>query len=271
MNLIKKGTTSVTRYMKLIDSSAGTPKTGYTIANLDLQYTRNQSAPSAKADATALAATSSAFSANKAIEIDSSFSPGLYRIDWPDAAFATGVDKVILCVTGSGVDPAFEEIQLVDNMPGELNTTTIDAVVDATWDEGNAAHVAAGSTGKSLSDASAAAANTASVVADAVWEEHLADHSGTAGSTAAALAAIGDPWSISLPGAYASGTAGFIIGTNLDVQVTTRARQSDMLLVKAQTDSLTFSAAGIVDANIQYVNNVEVAGTGNLGDEWRPV
>lgn len=40
--------------------------------------------------------------------------------------------------------------------------------------------------------------------------------------------------------------------------------------IKAKTDSLTFTVAGQVDANIQYVNDVQVNGTGALGDEWGP-
>lgn len=40
--------------------------------------------------------------------------------------------------------------------------------------------------------------------------------------------------------------------------------------VKAKTDSLTFTTAGQVDANIQYVNDVQVAGDGD-GTPWGPV
>jgi len=46
---------------------------------------------------------------------------------------------------------------------------------------------------------------------------------------------------------------------------------SDITAIKAKTDSLTFTVAGNVDANIQRVNDVAVAGTGALGDEWGPV
>ena len=62
----------------------------------------------------------------------------------------------------------------------------------------------------------------AAAVADAVWTELVADHSGVSGSTAEALNAAGgagDPWITSLPGAYTSGQAGYIVGTNLDAQV----------------------------------------------------
>lgn len=45
---------------------------------------------------------------------------------------------------------------------------------------------------------------------------------------------------------------------------------SDVAAIKAKTDSLTFTQAGNVDANIQYVNDVLVTGTGALGNEWGP-
>lgn len=41
--------------------------------------------------------------------------------------------------------------------------------------------------------------------------------------------------------------------------------------IKAVTDQLTFTVANQVDANVQYVNDVEVAGTGEPGDTWGPV
>ena len=113
---IKKGTTDVTRYVMVVDSADGSPETGATITSFDLQYTRTQSTPAAKVDATALASTNSVHAANKMIEVDATSSPGLYRVDWPDAAFASGVDHVILVVTQTGFAPAVEEVTLVDNV-----------------------------------------------------------------------------------------------------------------------------------------------------------
>ena len=47
------------------------------------------------------------------------------------------------------------------------------------------------------------------------WDETIADHldSGSVGAALNAVSAGADPWSTALPGAYASGTAGFILGT----------------------------------------------------------
>lgn len=45
---------------------------------------------------------------------------------------------------------------------------------------------------------------------------------------------------------------------------------ADITAIKAKTDSLAFTVAGQVDANIQYVNDVQVNGTGAAGNEWGP-
>lgn len=46
---------------------------------------------------------------------------------------------------------------------------------------------------------------------------------------------------------------------------------TEVAAIKAKTDSLTFTVAGQVDANIQYVNDTQVEGTGTTGNEWGPV
>lgn len=42
--------------------------------------------------------------------------------------------------------------------------------------------------------------------------------------------------------------------------------------IETKTNSLTFSVSGMVDANIQYVNDVQITGTGDTGtgNTWRP-
>jgi len=49
------------------------------------------------------------------------------------------------------------------------------------------------------------------------------------------------------------------------------ATQTSVNAIKAQTDSLTFTVAGEVNANIKYVNNTQVIGDGEPGTEWGPV
>lgn len=45
---------------------------------------------------------------------------------------------------------------------------------------------------------------------------------------------------------------------------------SNVDAIKAKTDSLTFTVAGQVDANVQYVNDVQVTGVGSEADPWGP-
>lgn len=79
-------------------------------------------------------------------------------------------------------------------------------------------------------------------IADAVWDEDATAHQtqGTFGQ------AIGDP------------------------AADTNTLYSDVGAIKAKTDSLTFTVAGMTDANIQAVNDVTVTGNGQPGTEWGP-
>jgi hypothetical protein len=45
---------------------------------------------------------------------------------------------------------------------------------------------------------------------------------------------------------------------------------NDITSIKTQTDKFVFTVANQVDANIQYVNDVEVTGDGQSGTEWGP-
>lgn len=68
------------------------------------------------------------------------------------------------------------------------------------------------------------AAGAKTDVAVAVWDAVAATYN-TASSMGALLhsaASAGDPWSTALPGAYGAGTAGYIVGTNLDATVSSR-------------------------------------------------
>ncbi len=96
--IVNPGSTDVTTYFALRLSATGAEATGLTVTNFDLQYVRSGAAPAAKVDASALGATDSAHADNSAIEVDVTDQPGLYRVDWPDAAFAPGVREVVLAV-----------------------------------------------------------------------------------------------------------------------------------------------------------------------------
>lgn len=134
--MIKAGSTDVSLPAYMVDSTAGTPETGLTITNIDLQYTRLGEAPAAKVDATALATTATAHTDNYAIELDATDQPGVYRVDWPDAAFAVGASCVVLSVTCTGCAPCHTSVWLagvdVTSVAGSTATASQSAQIDFT-------------------------------------------------------------------------------------------------------------------------------------------
>ena len=110
---------------------------------------------------------------------------------------ATGVN--LLTATQASIDAI--EVDTGTTIPGTITTVQADlniitdtdgiiigaAAVDLIWDEPTVGHATAGTTGKALTDAGA----------------------------------LGDPWLTALPGAYGAGTAGKIVGDNLDAPVQT--------------------------------------------------
>lgn len=116
---IKHGAADQSITFVLVDAD-GVEATGLTITDLDIVYARDRAA-AVKADLTALSAVTDAHSDNKAIEIDATNAPGLYRVDFPDAAFASGVDRVQLIINGAAIKPAVIEVELVAKLVSDLN------------------------------------------------------------------------------------------------------------------------------------------------------
>ncbi len=120
------------------------------------------------------------------------------------------------------------------------------AGVQAIWDALTSALTTSGSIGKLLVDninatissrlasASYTTPPTVGAIADQVWDEVLSGHAGvgSAGAALTAAGSAGDPWATPLPGAYGAGTAGELVGTNLDDTISSRAAPGDVM----QTD-----------------------------------
>lgn len=113
----------------------------------------------------------------------------------------------------------------------------------------------------------AAAGNSPSAIADAVWDEAMADHvaAGSFGEGIANAASAGDPWSTPIPGAYAVGTAGKKVsdmvaevtailvdtGTTLDGKIDVIDGIVDSILV--DTGTTLDAALAVVDANVDAI------------------
>lgn len=100
---IKAGSTDVTIYMRMLDSTTALPKTdgAYNSAGLTLSYVRDKAAAVSITPATQTAA--GAHSDGGFVHVAN----GLYRVDLPDAACATGVDAVMVtgAITGGVLIP----------------------------------------------------------------------------------------------------------------------------------------------------------------------
>jgi hypothetical protein len=124
MPLIAPNSTDVSLFFKLVDPASGVPETGLVIANLSACYVRDGADHSVSTALTALATVTTAHTDNYAIQIDTTACPGLTRVDFPDAAFLSGVGRVQCIVTGAAIDPAVIEVELVPWLTPITGATT---------------------------------------------------------------------------------------------------------------------------------------------------
>lgn len=104
------GSTGVTTYAYL-QTTAGAPSPGLAFGDITAAYTRHGGA---LVPVPLMAGTAGGtWDAGKFSEVDATNCPGLYRIDWPDAAFAVGAaESVTLSLKGTGLRPVFDQLPL---------------------------------------------------------------------------------------------------------------------------------------------------------------
>lgn len=129
--LVKKGSTNVSVELYIVDSGDGTPElsVAYNTSGIDLNYRRDGAAVTSITEADLASLTTA--------HTDGGFKAianGRYRLDVPDAAFASGVDKVTIggTVTGMVVYPL--TIQLVDFDPQDATRLGLTALPNAAAD-----------------------------------------------------------------------------------------------------------------------------------------
>lgn len=136
------------------------------------------------------------------VEIDPTNMPGMYRLDLSDTIVDTAGSATLMLKGATNMAPLTLELQLTGFNPSlALATPT---------------NITAGT----ISLTSAALTD----IEDAVWDADLSSHL-TAGSTGFALNAAssaGDPWATALPGGYAPGEAGYIVGVGIDAAISSR-------------------------------------------------
>lgn len=118
---IKAGSTSVTCAVLLRLAADGTEMTGVASGSVTASYQRQGAAVTTFA-ASALASATAAWSAGGWFELSSANQPGQYRLDVPDAAFASGVDFVVVAVKVATAYTFYERFALETQGASELNT-----------------------------------------------------------------------------------------------------------------------------------------------------
>ena len=92
---IKAGSTSVSLPVELRKSADSTALTGIVYTGVTGSYWRQGGTRTAITTAT-LGSVNAAYSSGGFVEVDATNMPGVYRLDVPDAAFATGADWVVV-------------------------------------------------------------------------------------------------------------------------------------------------------------------------------
>lgn len=251
MLTIKAGATSQTIYLEVLDSASttGGRKTGiaWNASGLTAYYARTRGAAT-QITLASLASATAAWTSGGWIEVDATNMPGIYRLDLPDAAVATGAQSVVITVKGaSGMVQVSKEIRLVAYDPDDATRLGLSALPTAaagangglpTVDAANAVKVQSG-TGANQIDLSSGAVK--------LQPDQAVNVTKVAGTAQTARD----------------------LGAQLDVAVSTRLAASSYTApdnagigaVKAQTDKLTFDASNRVSAKVDEMGaNVMTAG-----------
>ena len=97
MTPVAKGATSQSRLVEMVDSTTGLPKTGVAYTAVTADYKRTRSAAVSVA-LSALGSATASYSSGGWYELGG----GIYRLDVPNLAFATGADEVVVTVAATG-------------------------------------------------------------------------------------------------------------------------------------------------------------------------
>jgi hypothetical protein len=299
--IVKGGSTDVTTYFQMRLLTGG-DATGLTISDFDMQYVRTRETAAAKADAVALAAANTAHTDNRGIEVDATDTPGLYRFDWPDAAFAAGTE-VVLTIKHTSCFTESLRVELVDYNPRDGVRLGLTALPNAAAEAAGGLYTRGTGAGQINQAANGQIDANVTHAAGTAWLSGCITSAtftnGAIGSNAIASNAIGaaelaaDAVTEIAAGVWAEATRTLTAidedSTTLDIDAAVRAAvglaaadldtqlstidnflDTEVAAIKAKTDSLTFTVAGQVDANIESVNAVTVNGTGAAGNEWGP-
>lgn len=143
------GATDVSVILRAFDTTTGAAKTDVTDATSGLELRYKRGATGSVTTVSPASQTSTGAHTDGGIV---HLHGGLYRLDLPDAAFATGVPWVVVSAAGVAdcvFTAAFVEIMGSDPRAAAISTAD---VADAVLDEAMSGHTSAGSFGKAVAD-----------------------------------------------------------------------------------------------------------------------
>jgi hypothetical protein len=236
LDIVTKGSTDRSVELRIIDATDGTPETGvvYNTSGIDLWYRREGAAKVSITEAT-LAALTTAHADGGFLHV----SDGVYRLDVPDAAFATGANYVTIGGTVTGMVVIGGRVRLTD-ADFEQAISTVGDIADGVRTE-LAVELGAVIDIKTVTD----------LLPDAGALTSLA--------TAAALATVDGVVDAILLDTAEIGAAGAGL-TNINLPNQT------MDIVGNITGNLSGSVGSVtamVDANIEEINGVPITGDGS--------
>lgn len=178
---------------------------------------------------------------------------------------SSGVSNAIYAAVpgGSGFGIRATTVDVISNL-SVGGTTTLTGAVTASNASNSITGITVAAIGSDVITSTSLASSAGTEIAGAVWDLATSGHttSGTFGAAAVAAGGAGDPWSTSLPGAYGAGTAGYIVGTNVDAAVSSR-----MATYSQPTGFLaaTFPSTVASTTNITTVGAVSGNVSGSVG------
>lgn len=131
LDIVKKGSTDRSVTIRIIDSTDGSPETGvvFNTSGIDLWYRREGAAKVSITEAT-LSALTDAHSDGGFLHIGD----GEYRLDLPDAAYATGANHVDIGGTVTGMIVIGGRVRLVNYDPEDTVRMGLTALPNAAAD-----------------------------------------------------------------------------------------------------------------------------------------
>jgi hypothetical protein len=250
---IKAGMTDYSAFVFIPDpaSTDGSGKTGLVAADLTVSYARMETDNDATVtDVTSslsdLAALTTAHTDWGLKEISSTLAPGLYRIDIADAVFAAGAWTAIVYVmitsSAAAASPMEFVIGAYDPLESVVQTGDCFALIGT---------AGAGLTNINLPN------QTMDIVGNITGNLSGSVGSVTGGATAAAVATL--QTSVDTIDDFVDGEVASILA----------AVDTEVSAIKTKTDSLTFTVANVIDANVKRINGTVVNGDGG-GTPWGP-